>query len=55
MTTLAQTLGPVVLGALVILIWYVVGPLLRLTAISCFLCAAGLFEVCLTQRHRSRS
>ena len=43
MTSLDQTLGPVVLGALVV--WYVVGPLLRLGAISCFVCAAGLLAI----------
>lgn len=43
MTSLVQTLGPGVLGALVI--WYVVGPLLRLAAISCFVCAAGLLAI----------
>jgi hypothetical protein len=43
MNTLAQTLGPVVLGALVV--WYVVGPLLRLAAISCFVCAVGLLAI----------
>jgi predicted membrane protein len=43
MTSLVQSLGPLVLGALVV--WYVVGPLLGLAAISCFVCAAGLLAI----------
>lgn len=41
MQSIANTLGPFVLAALVA--WFVLGPLLRLTAIACFVTAtAGL-------------
>jgi hypothetical protein len=40
MTAIAQALGPLLLTALVV--WYLGRPLLRLVALSCFLCAAGL-------------
>ncbi len=40
MAVIADILGPVLLAALVV--WYLGGPLLRLAAASCFLCAGGL-------------
>jgi len=43
MTAIAQAVGPLLLAALVV--WYVGGRLLRLVAVSCFLCAAGLLAL----------
>ena len=43
MDTAVQTLGSVVLATLVL--WFVAGPLLRLAAASCFICAAGLLAI----------
>jgi len=43
MTAITQALGPLLLTALVA--WYLGGPLLRLAAISCFVCAAGLLAL----------
>ena len=43
MTVIAQAVGPLLLAVLVV--WYLGGPLLRLAAVSCFLCAAGLLAL----------
>ena len=43
MTSLVQTLGSAALVALVM--WSIGGPLLRLAATSCFVCAAGLLAL----------
>jgi hypothetical protein len=43
MTAIAEVLGPLLLAALVV--WYLGSPLLRLAAISCFVCTAGLLAL----------
>jgi hypothetical protein len=43
MSTILDTLGAVIVAALVV--WFVVSWLLRLAAISCWVCAAGLLAI----------
>jgi len=43
MTAVAQAIGPLLFAALIV--WYLGGPLLRLAAVSCFVCSAGLLAL----------